>query len=243
MAALAVGAGVLMAQSEEDGDGASFLDRVAAKLGIQSEELAQAIEDVRVDEINERVAAGDLTQEEADELIQRLDGLPPDALLGRGHPDKRFDFEFRGGDGGFGFHFGFGHHGFGFGANSDELAELLGISGEQLREELQADGATLATVAEAHGVSREELTAFILEGARERLATAVAEENITQERADEVLANLEERVDELIDHEFPGKLRPRFGPFDEDGSGEDDGAIPDGTPEEQSGANGEFPSS
>ena len=85
--AVAIGAGVVMAQSEEDGTGIAFLDRVAEKLGVDRETLDTAIEGARSDEIDEAVANGDLTQEQADRLKERLDDLPPrDAA---GHDGER----------------------------------------------------------------------------------------------------------------------------------------------------------
>jgi hypothetical protein len=101
------------------------------------------------------------------------------------------------------------------GFDHEELATFLGITPEQLGEELQADGATLASVAEAHGKSRDELKTFIASEAKAKLDEAVAAGNITQERADEILARLEENVDKLIDSEMPGFGRP--GRFFRDG--------------------------
>jgi uncharacterized protein YidB (DUF937 family) len=206
LVAVVIGAGVVMAQSDEDGTGVTFLDRVAEKLGIERDTLDQAIEDARSDEIDERVANGDLTQEQADRLKERLDDLPADAPFlgpgfGQGFDGEGFEF---GGDG-FGFTFKFGHGGPGVGFDSEAMAEFLGIDAAQLREELQAEGATLATVADAHGKSRDELIAHITSDAKARLDERVAEGDITQERADEILANLNERVEEMVDREFGEK--------------------------------------
>ena len=221
LAAALVGIGAVMAQSEEDGNGQSFLDRVAAKLGIGTDELAQAVRDARTDQINEAVAAGDLTQEQADELIEKLDELPAGAPFLGGH--------FGRGDGpGFG-RFGLGHGGgLCAGVGGEELATFLGIDEAQLREELAVDGATLAGVAEAHGKSRDELRSFIMDTAQAKADQAVANGGITQERADAIMARLENNVDELIDNDFPG---PRFR-FKFDRNGGDDGTEDDGAEEE-----------
>ena len=58
-AAAVIGIGAVMAQEDGATTGNSFLDRVAAKLGIDTPQLEQAITDARTDEINERVADGD----------------------------------------------------------------------------------------------------------------------------------------------------------------------------------------
>jgi len=221
LVAAVVGIGAVMAQ-EDDGSGQTFLDRVAAKLGIGSDQLERAIRDARTDQINEAVQNGNLTQEQADALIERLDEAP---LL--------FDHPGRGGFGRGDFAFGLGRgpglHGL-CGVAGEELAAFLGIDAEQLREELRAEGATLATVAEAHGKTRDELKAFISQSARARLDERVADGDITQDRADEIMATLEERLDAAIDRElpFPGKFRFRFGPNGDDGAH-------DGGAEEQAG--------
>jgi polyhydroxyalkanoate synthesis regulator phasin len=220
-----VGIGAVAAQDGGDTTGMSFLDRVAQKLGVDTPRLEQAIEEARNEEIDERVADGDLTQEQADRLKERLDALPSEALGG--------GFGRRGG-GEFAFKFREAGPGFAIcaGVDTESLSEFLGISPDQLREELRAEGATLATVAEAHGKTRDELKAFIADEAKAKLDGAVAEGDLTQERADEILANLNERIDEMIDGEFPPFMKPgRFfrhgGPFDE---GEDDA-----TPEQEQG--------
>lgn len=204
---LAAGAIAAGAQSQE-GDGTSFLDRVASKLGIGSAELEQAIKDTRAEDIDQKVADGDLTQEQADELKQRLDDMPLDGHgfgpglgsgFGRG---GGFGMEFRSGPG----HFKFGLYGPGLamGEAHQKLADFLGTTTDELRTELEADGATLATVAEAHGKSRDDLKAFIRSEAETRLAQAVTDGGLTQERADEMLARLDEHLDTMIDHEIRG---------------------------------------
>lgn len=205
LAAVGVGAGVVMAQSGGEGGGASFLDRVAQKLGIDTPKLEQALKDARSDEIDQAVTDGNLTQDQADRLKARLDDLP-DGAFGHG-------FGLRGHGG---FHGKFG--GIGPGAIPEKLAGFLGVSVEQLGEELRADNATLASVAEAHGKSRDELKAFIAGETKTKLDEAVAAGNLTQERADEILAKLGERLDEMIDRGLPAFGRhfrgERFHPFE-----------------------------
>lgn len=86
-----------------------FLDDVAAELGVTSEELVDAFQTVAIQRVEQKLADGDITQEQADELIERIESAEG---LGIG----RFGF---GGRGGFG-----GHHGphgrmGGFGGGSD----------------------------------------------------------------------------------------------------------------------------
>ena len=193
--AVGVGAGVVMAQAATEVAGTTFLDRVAQKLGIDTPRLQQAITDARTDEIDQAVTDGKLTQEQADKLKARLDEAPAGG----------FGFGLHAGPGK-GFGFGGSHHGFGMGVVREKLAGFLGVSVEQLGSELQADGATLATVADAHGKSRDELKAFISGETKAKLDEAVAAGNLTQERADAMLAKLGEPLDRMIDG-----TRPSFG--------------------------------
>ncbi len=204
-AAIGVGASV-MAQTPVPGTDTSksMVDRVSEKLGISSDELSTAIESSAFDAIDERVAAGDLTQEEADALKERIGELPDDALIG---PGGR----------------GFGHGGHGLVVRifmTENVAEFLGITDEEIRTELSAEGATLASVAEAHGKSRDELKAFLTSEFKTKLDERVAAGDLTQAEADEMLAKHTERLDEMIDSERPEPGERRFGgpmgavPFD-----------------------------
>jgi uncharacterized protein YidB (DUF937 family) len=196
-AAIGVGAGV-MAQTPVPGTdtGKSMVDRVAEKLGISSDELSTAIESSAFEAIDERVAAGDLTQEQADALKERISELPDDALIGPG--GHGFG---RGGPGGHMFRAFF----------VEGLADFLGITEDQLRTELQVDGATLASVAEAHGKSRDELKAFLTDGLKTRLDERVAAGDLTQAEADERLAAHAERLEEMIDGKLPSRGERHFG--------------------------------
>jgi polyhydroxyalkanoate synthesis regulator phasin len=201
-AALAItavlGTGAVMAQEGTPipgtTGGVTLLDRVAEKLGIDSATLRDAVKSSATDVIDERLAAGEITQEQADAMKARLAEAPDQSLIGGGR--------------------GFGGHGHGFGHlfASEELAAFLGITADELRTELQADGATLATVAEAHGQTRDALKAFLTAESEEYLDEAVAAGRLTQEEADAKLAEKVANLDAMIDGTMPlGGLR-RGGP-------------------------------
>jgi hypothetical protein len=179
------------------------------------------------------VANGDLTQEEADRLKERLDDLPAGApWFGFGGKPGLKDHHF-----GFRFHEGGPGFAISAGLDGEALAGFLGVGEEQLIEELGAEGATLASVAEVHGKSRDELKVFIEGEAKTRLDEAVAADRLTQERADQILENLREHIDQLVDKQFPppGKRGPFFSrPFGFDGV-PDWEEREDATPEEQGG--------
>ena len=153
-----------------------LLPRLAEKLGISPEELTAAIQETQLELVDERVAAGDLTEEEAARIRERIEsGEGP--FFGGGHGPR---------------------HGRGMQV-VQQVAEFLGLTPEVVREAKQ-DGQSLAQIAEANGVSSDELAAFILSQVEERVADALAEGKIDQARADELLQNAPERIDRLINH-------------------------------------------
>jgi uncharacterized protein YidB (DUF937 family) len=101
-----------------------------------------------------------------------------------------------------------GGHGRGGPGRFDDgvAAQVLGLTTDELREQLK-DGKTLAEVATAQGVERQTLVDALVASATERLAQAVTDGTITQERADEMTARLPEMIDKVVD----GQLRHRGG--------------------------------
>ena len=81
-------------------------------------------------------------------------------------------------------------------------AEALGLDEDALREQL-ADGATLAEVAEAQGVSTTELVDALVAAAGERIDQAVADGDLDEERAAELRADLEERITSAVEEGLP----------------------------------------
>ena len=135
---------------------------------------ASSAEDRIRDALEGLVDDGSITAEQADEVATTLG----DAGIGG-----------RGGHGGPG----------GSGAGLSVAAETLGLSEDDLRTALEADDATLASVAAEQGVAVEDLTAALVQAAQERLDEAVADGRLTQEEADERAADLESRIAELVE--------------------------------------------
>ena len=191
LAALALAgavSGVVLAQTGGDGTPApeerpNFVARLAENLGISQEELEAAIRQTALDLVDERVAAGDLTEEQAARIRERIEsgeGLP---FFGRPHHPRP-------------------HAG---GYIGQEVAGFLGITLEELQQ-ARADDQSLAQIAEANGVSRDDLIAFLVGEMEETLAAKVEAGKLDQARADEILARFQERVDDLVDRTEP--LRP-----------------------------------
>ena len=119
------------------------------------------------DALSGLVDDGSITQEQADEVATTLDGA------------------------------GFGHHGHGGWVGLETAAETLGMTEDELRTALEAEGATLASIAEEQGVAVDTLVDALVTEKQERIAEAV-EEGMPQDVADERLADLEERVTEWV---------------------------------------------
>lgn len=87
-----------------------------------------------------------------------------------------------------------GHRG---GCNIDDAAEAIGISEADLKEAIES-GDTIADVAEANGVDVADVIASMVEAKAENIAEKVAEGRITQDEADEKLADLESRISDRV---------------------------------------------
>ncbi|MDD9205498.1 hypothetical protein PU560_03320 [Georgenia sp. 10Sc9-8] len=87
------------------------------------------------------------------------------------------------------------------GLDLDVAADALGMTAEELRT-LAEDGATLASVAEAAGVSTDPLVKALVDAATERVQAAAAEGRLDPEKAEEIVAGLPERVAALVEEEL-----------------------------------------
>ena len=87
------------------------------------------------------------------------------------------------------------------------IAEILDITVEELEEQRQ-EGLSLAEIA---GDQVDEVVDAIVERAEARIADRVEEGRITQDEADERLANFEERVADRVENGRDGERRERRG--------------------------------
>ncbi len=104
---------------------------------------------------------------------------------------------------------GFGHGGFGgrrFGGHLDlsTVAESLGVTEAELRSALEG-GQTLAEIATERGVAVQAVVDAIVVAQEEHIAEEAAEGDLTQEQADELLADAEERATALVNGELPAR--------------------------------------
>jgi polyhydroxyalkanoate synthesis regulator phasin len=88
----------------------------------------------------------------------------------------------------------------------DAAAEVLGMTQADLMEQLR-DGNSLADVAEAQGMSVDDLKAALLDQVQAQLDELVADGDLTQEQADDIFQRTEENIDDIVSGQgCPGGL-------------------------------------
>ncbi len=133
------------------------------------------------------VADGTLPQDQADAVAEALSEVKGERGFRGHHRD---------------------HRGFGAGA----LSEILGLEDGELREAL-VDGSTIADLAAAAGLTTDAVVDALMADAEERLDEAVANGRIDATEADEKLAEIEERITDLVNGEIDfSERRGRGGP-------------------------------
>ena len=207
LGAVAIGGAVTSAQ-EGDGPVGTFVSNLAEKLGVSESELTTAIKDTRVEMLDEAVANGRLTQEQADRMREKINESDYGLFgFGRGFGDRLC-------------HRAAGHV-------LGTAAEVLDMPKEDLAQQLK-DGKSLAEVAEAKGMSVEDFKSALLDKEKAKLDTLVSEDKLTQAQADKIYEKFQENIDTIV-NAVPGADGPCHGGprhFDGDGGspGEDTGA-------------------
>ncbi|MSQ61959.1 MAG: hypothetical protein EXR43_05210 [Dehalococcoidia bacterium] len=171
--------------------GGNFLTKLAANLGIGEDQLKAAVDQAQAKMIDEAVAAGKITQAQADQMKQRL------AEGGKG-----FGFPGEGRHGG-----PRGPMGTGMGLGVDVYGEVVGLLGMQPQDLMQAlrAGKSLAQIAQEHSVSVDTLKPGLTALAKAHLDQAVADGKLTAEQASTMLTKLSEQIDNILN----GQLGPR----------------------------------
>ena len=180
------------------GVGATVVAPMASAVTVAAADADTATE--RVEAITgalaDLVTGGTITQEQADTVATTL--AESDALRGGGHHGGRL-------------------------LDLEVAATALNMTEDDLRTALQADGATLTTVAEAQGVEVSTLSDALTAAATDRIAQRVTDGDLTQEEADEKLAQLDDRITTLLTEEDVTDHRGR-GDRDDDEATEDEAA-------------------
>ena len=161
----------------------AFLKDVADRLGVDVSKLTAALKGAAVDQVNQAVKDGKLTQAQADAIIQRINSG---------------DFGHMGAGFGFGPGFGMGGH-MGFGVGGVDMmataATYLGLTEAQLQTQLQA-GKSLADVAKAtSGKSVSGLEDALVAAATKAVN---ANTNLTSDQKAQIVANLKTMIDAMV---------------------------------------------
>ncbi|HET9417633.1 MAG TPA: hypothetical protein VFP30_08865 [Candidatus Limnocylindria bacterium] len=199
----------------------TFRDALASELGVTADELLAAGKAAATATIDAAVAAGDLSEERAGDLRDRVAEGDTDECMGLG--------------GAFGGGFGIGFErgairGFLGGDLFEAAADALGMDSSALLGELH-DAGSLEALAEAQGADYETVKAAILAAVQADLDAAV-DEGLDPDRAEAVIERLTTWLDDggEVD-DGPGLLglggRPHFhggpfGPWGHDDAEEDD---------------------
>jgi len=170
-------AGVALAQGggtgDTQGERESFAARVAAHLGVTEQQLVDAFKAARLEMLDEAVAAGKISPEEAEQIRQRIEE-------GQG--------------------LGFGLRGWrihALGGIVSSVAETLDMTPREIAQDLR-QGQSLAEIGQAKGVSTYTLKSAILTAADEKLDQAVADGKLTQDQADKIMTRLTDNIDKIL---------------------------------------------
>jgi polyhydroxyalkanoate synthesis regulator phasin len=185
---IALGVGVLggVAQAQEpDEDQPSwhqlYQEALAEQLGVSVDDLQAAQEAARDGVIDDAVASGRITEDQAERL---RNAEPGQVRRGFGH---RIRHAVR---------------------NAIETAAgILGLTTDEVRQGFM-DSKSLNDMAAEQGVT--DLEAQLVAQLTADIQAKVADGSITQDQADRLLENLSERVSDLVSHEG-GKFGGRFG--------------------------------
>jgi hypothetical protein len=179
----------------------AVLNDAAGQLGVQPEELSDALKQAYANRVDAAVAAGRLTKEQGEELKRRIqsDDFPVLGLGPRGFSPRGFGPHRR--------HGGFGHFG-----KFEAAASYLGMTKANLRAAL-VGGKTLAQVARDRGKSVDGLIQALLDDAERRLDEAVKAGRITEAEKRSMLAGLKPRITDVVNGRVgpPGGHRFRDG--------------------------------
>lgn len=174
------------AQSPSGGNGAgararidNFLNQLAQNLHIDRPTLDNALKTTAKQQVDQAVAAGRLTQDQANQDKQRIDN--GQSFLGIGR-------------------LGRGERGGARGATAacgagvrDAVTNTLGISAGDLRQ-ARANGKTIAQIAQEHGKTVEDLRNAVAQSAKGCLDQQVQSGSLTAQQEQDILQRLQDRA-------------------------------------------------
>jgi urease accessory protein UreF len=167
------------------------LAAVAEAQGVEEDDVIALLVKQQEEKLAEAVKAGKLTQEQADKMTEnsaeRVKAMVENTHQDRGHGKMMF--------------------GFGFGKN-EELLTLLKLDETKFKEELTA-GKSLAEIAEAQGVDKQDVIDLLVSKQKEQLAEAVKAGKLTQEEADKRSEEFATIAQKVVEGTFEKVAFPR----------------------------------
>ncbi|MGB9825091.1 MAG: hypothetical protein ACPLRU_00305 [Desulfofundulus sp.] len=174
-AAVALFTGVALAQNAAAGNRPGmpalvqdFLGKLAANLGIEQSKLTDAIKQTELQMVDEAVQQGKLTSDQAQKIKSRIEqgNFFPIGPF-HGPKDGRFP-----------------------GKRLDALAQVFGMSADQLKAELQ-QGKKISDIAKEKGLTMDQLHKKLLDAKIQEIQQAVKDGKITQDKADKIIQRLQ----------------------------------------------------
>ena len=182
--AAVIGAGAALAADRlsPTEESKAIVEDAAKQLGVSADKLDAALKQALENRVDAAVEAGTLTEAQAAQLKERIEaGDVP--LVGIGPAG--------------GLHHGV-HHGF---VDFAAAADYLGVTEAQLRASLE-DGDTLAEIAKANGKTAAGLVDALVAAAKADLDEKVAAGRLTEAQRTSILADLESRLEDVVNGEF-----------------------------------------
>ena len=181
LAAVLGGSAALAAtQGSPTEESKAIVEDAAKQLGVSADALDAALKQALENRVDAAVEAGRLTEAQATELKQRIAaGDLPLVGIGPGAGHSR-------------------HHGF---VDFAAAADYLGVKEAELRTSLR-DGDTLAEIATANGKTASGLVDALVAAAKADLDEKVDEGRLTEAQRTSILADLESRIQDVVDGEF-----------------------------------------
>jgi len=171
--------GALARGSDGARPGDKFIAKTAEKLGISTEELTTAMSNAQFDLIDEEVANGKLTEDEAAKLKERVNEYGPLSVLGLRHR-KGAEGVCRGSK-----------------LLIGAAADVLQMDRAEIVSAIRS-GQSLAEIAQSKGMSVEDFKTALLESVKSKLDAKVADGTSTTEQADRAYSAIQGKIDQIV---------------------------------------------
>jgi len=155
-----------------------FIVKTAEKLGISTDELTMAMSNAQFDLIDEAVASGKLTQDEAAKLKERVNEYGPLSVLGLRH--RKDGAVCRGAK-----------------LVVGAAAGVLQMDRADIVSALKS-GQSLAEIAQSKGMGVDDFKAALLQSVKSKLDAKVTDGTITQEQSDRAYSAILGKIDEIV---------------------------------------------